>query len=752
MKHRLDEWRAAGKHWHAVVALFAANSLVALLWAARVIWIQACVADTILCPSKLQALVALTVAVGFNTAALVAWLAGQAGWGAAFLLLISSAMAVGAVTSIAGEADPARYWFYLLLAWLAPITFRFHHSLLDRPPRWFGRAAIALLVGLAVAASVPLVIWLSTLLPEGDWFAVVRSGVRLGLVLALALGWLLLLREYRQGSTPNVRRRIRLVVFGTLFGFAPFVFLSLMPDTFGIVDRLSYEATFPFLLLSPLAYLYSIFRHRLTRSDVVFSRAAVYYLSITLLLSAFLVTVAVLNRFVIGLTDYLPAVSAVMSVAFVILFVPLKRALEKFLSWVLYGSDIAYAPVVSRLTESLSMTLDRETLRQLLIEELPHAMRLARCALYLKDAEGDLVLFAASPAPVAPPAQVLSSGSGLTARLASTIKPLSREQIYKTTRNLSLSDAERAAIAQTWTYWVPLVSADVMRGLLLVSRPPDEDYFTREEEQILATVARQTAVAIHNLELMEEVCAGQQELTQAHRQLLATREREQRRLAHELHDEALQNLLGLSFQLATERKALGNGRGPLNTEGHAQALDTVRSGMLAVVRQLRALIGELRPVGLEEMGLPVAIGSYVEHLKQEGGSDIPEIQLQLSGDPKRIPPPVAICFFRTAQEALRNAVRHANASFIELSLHIREHQVELVIVDNGIGFQTPRHLSELASCGHYGLVGMQEQVAWAGGDLCIQSEPGAGTMVRVVIPLDSSGGGNGKDDSSSLGG
>ncbi len=754
MRHRVKDWIASGKHWHVIVAFFAAIALLSILWAASAIGTRPCRLDGSPCPSLIEDASPLVVALGFGAAGLVAWFAGQAGWGAVFFLLTSGAMAAGMLADIAGGADQPSRWFYLLLAWLAPIIFQFHHSLLDRPPRRLGKAVQGLSYSYAVLVSLPFMEWATTPLTPTGWFLILRSATRLSLVLAIALGWLLLFREYRQGSSPNVRRRIRLIVFGTLFAFAPFVLLSLIPETLGIPDHVPYELTFPWLLLSPLSYLYSLFRHRLAKAEMVFSRAAVYYLLTILFLSVYLIAVALLNQFVASSTVYWPIVSAGLSVALLLLFSPLKHALGKFLTWVLYGSEISYNALIGQLAESLAITLDRETLRHLLLDDLPAALRLSCCALWLQNRNSELVLYEGNRVP-SPNSEIsiIDRDGQLAQFLAAASAPIPRAELSKRVRGLFLSPDDEGLVAQAdWHYWLPLVSGGVLYGILLVGHKLDSEYFTAEDERILATVAHQSAIAVHNLHLIEEVRAGRQQLSRAHRQLLATRERERRRLARELHDEAMQNLLGLTYQLATERKAFGNGEVPLNLEEHAQALEAIRSGALAVVKQLRALIGELRPAGLEEMGLTAAIGSYVDHLKQDGGPDVPDIRLGLTGDVKRIPPHATVCLFRTAQEALRNSVRHAKAQSIRLRLQVYEHQAELVVLDDGCGFRVPPHLTNLASDGHYGLLGMAEQAAWTGGTLRIRSEPGAGTEVRVVIPLDSAEGDDGKEDSSTIGG
>ena len=90
--------------------------------------------------------------------------------------------------------------------------------------------------------------------------------------------------------------------------------------------------------------------------------------------------------------------------------------------------------------------------------------------------------------------------------------------------------------------------------------------------------------------------------------------------------------------------------------------------------------------------------------------------------------------FRAAQEALRNALNHAQAKTVTLCLRRSPTYITLSVIDDGCGFRVPARLSELARRGHFGLVGIAERVAWAGGELTIHSNLGTGTEVIVHVP------------------
>jgi signal transduction histidine kinase len=425
------------------------------------------------------------------------------------------------------------------------------------------------------------------------------------------------------------------------------------------------------------------------------------------------------------------------------------------MNWVLYGGEISYVSVVGRLTESLPLTLDRKTLRHLLIDELASAMRLSKSALFLKDQDNALVLVDATGFEPDSIAACRLPGDGrLAAYLEAVTEPVADAQVRRAVARATLCAEEQALLSLTRVaLWVSLVSSGELQGLLLIGPRLGDDLFTTEDKRILATLARQSGIAAHNVRLTEEVWAGRQELARAHQQLRVGREQEQRRLAQELHDGAVQQLIGISYQLVESWRSASDRQHPDagRVEGLAPALETIRQETLGVATQLRRMIGELHPAGLEELGLTTALEGYVARLEREGEREM-KIQLDLDKSGTVLPEAVAICLFRVAQETLRNALKHAQAQHIKLNLRLSAGEAVLSVRDDGCGFCVPARLSVLTQADHFGLVGMAERVTWAGGQFTIHSQPGAGTEVTVRIPLNEAERDDGRDDSGTAGG
>lgn len=234
------------------------------------------------------------------------------------------------------------------------------------------------------------------------------------------------------------------------------------------------------------------------------------------------------------------------------------------------------------------------------------------------------------------------------------------------------------------------------------------------------------------------------ELTMARRRLEESREAERLRLARELHDGAVQQLFGISYQLAEAQRHADAKEPP---EALIHRLEVIRQEVLNVAGQLHGLIGELRPPGLEEFGLPAALEAYVARLQCEGRDAMPTITLALADDTRQLPRAVALCLFRIAQEALHNALRHARARRITIRLRRHPSGVVLRIRDDGCGFRLPSRLSDMTQADHFGLAGMTERADLVGGRLSIRSSPHVGTTVTVRLPVQEVGDADDRADS-----
>jgi signal transduction histidine kinase len=232
------------------------------------------------------------------------------------------------------------------------------------------------------------------------------------------------------------------------------------------------------------------------------------------------------------------------------------------------------------------------------------------------------------------------------------------------------------------------------------------------ELELISTFADHAAVAMHNALLYEQA-----------QQAAALEERH--RLARDLHDSVTQSLFSMSL-LAQVLPALWSAQ----PEEATRSLDELRRLSKEALAEMRALLFQLRPVALEEEGLVEALRRHIESLQRRDG---PALTFVTAGGDERMPLPIEEGLFRIANEAVGNALKHAQARDIAVTLDTRDGIAALTVRDDGRGFDPAVHQAEP---GHLGLPGMRERVVQLGADLTIASAPGAGTTVavRMMIP------------------
>jgi signal transduction histidine kinase len=215
-------------------------------------------------------------------------------------------------------------------------------------------------------------------------------------------------------------------------------------------------------------------------------------------------------------------------------------------------------------------------------------------------------------------------------------------------------------------------------------------------------------------------------LQDAQRRLLTEREMERKHLARELHDQMLQDLLSLNYQLEGVE---GKGQAELlvSTE-----IADVRNNIRTLVEELRRICGNLRPPTIDSLGLGAALQSYSRDWRARTGI---EVTLEIDGNVGRLPETIELSIFRIIQEGLNNVWRHANASAVAVTLKPMSPRMLLVAIsDDGQGLAADFDLAALSRQGHYGLLGISERVALMGGRLSFRNQPQGGLIIHVEIP------------------
>jgi signal transduction histidine kinase len=267
---------------------------------------------------------------------------------------------------------------------------------------------------------------------------------------------------------------------------------------------------------------------------------------------------------------------------------------------------------------------------------------------------------------------------------------------------------------------------------LYAARQGAAKVFGDEARRIADFLATLTGAALENAVGFEEAArlsaALEQRAAEVRRlgeALARSQEEERRQVALTLHDGVGQSLVALSMRVHAMR-------GGERDERRARALDEVVALVEHLCQEMRRISHDLRPSVLDIFGLPEALRDVAESLSTEARPVALEVEPPELG---ALPDEVAVTLFRVAQSALANAALHADAGRITVRLAGTADHVRLDVEDDGVGFDP----AEAARRGGIGLIGMRERVAWLGGRFDVASAPGAGTRVRVELPLDAAG-------------
>jgi signal transduction histidine kinase len=196
---------------------------------------------------------------------------------------------------------------------------------------------------------------------------------------------------------------------------------------------------------------------------------------------------------------------------------------------------------------------------------------------------------------------------------------------------------------------------------------------------------------------------------------------ERANLARELHDSVTQALF--SMGLTARALELLLDRDP---EAARQKVAELRDLQRDALAEMRTLIFELRPQGLETDGLAQALRNHAAAVQSRTGL---AVSVEVEYD-ERLPLDVEESLYRIAQEALHNVVKHANAEHARIVLRQAGRELKLWVEDDGVGFDP-----SMAPRGHLGLVGMRQRAERIGGELDIHKRPGGGSKVRIALPL-----------------
>lgn len=260
-------------------------------------------------------------------------------------------------------------------------------------------------------------------------------------------------------------------------------------------------------------------------------------------------------------------------------------------------------------------------------------------------------------------------------------------------------------------------------GLVGLGPRRDEVPFGPEDRQLLHHLAEYLLLLLKNARTIRA-------LEQSRERVSLAQEMERKRIAQELHDATLHDLSYLAtVQLELCKRAIGH------PERAIQRIEETRAKVKQATAELRARLADISPDIIANRGLVSALESLVDAARSRPAATETVIELSIDGYAnKMLPEQHELAVFRCIQEALYNALRHAQAGQVEVRLKISDGWLIATVQDDGEGIERDR-ISEALRQGHLGVQNMWDRVEALEGTFRLKSDPGEGTMVRIAIPI-----------------
>jgi len=281
---------------------------------------------------------------------------------------------------------------------------------------------------------------------------------------------------------------------------------------------------------------------------------------------------------------------------------------------------------------------------------------------------------------------------------------------------ITLQDCESALV-------LPMIRGLNAYGIILYAHP-EPDFFTEENCTLLEMVSHQAVVSIQNARLFQEVQEEKERIVES-------QEEARKKLARDLHDGPTQSVSAIAMHISVVRKMM-----ELDTGDPQAELVKIEDLARSTTKEIRHMLFTLRPLALESEGLVSALKTMSTRMEQTYQQNV-----QIDMDEtvvERLEIGKQTVIFLLAEEAVNNARKHAQASQIVVRLKYASEEPDvavLEIIDNGVGFDIESVTSDYQQRGSLGMINLQERTDLINGLLKLDSIPGKGTRVRVLVPL-----------------
>ncbi len=381
---------------------------------------------------------------------------------------------------------------------------------------------------------------------------------------------------------------------------------------------------------------------------------------------------------------------------------------------------------LQRVSEILITTKTLDELAESISKKISTIFETPLFALILTEPNPQIYIFDASlkeTAPVHSPVVKKTASPELMSKLVRLFKSDRCCMKVGESNKIKLTDIFTDAPQTFEGYIFPLFETSVVIGAVAIAG--ENLSLSNNEISLLSTIANQLSMTLTRVMLHENLMDDQKLRRYLLHRTIDAQEAERKRIASEIHDSIMQSLVGTIYKL----KALERGAQQNSTNGLIKEIRHLEEELSRNVEELRALLLGLTPPALEELGLIAALREYVSVFNAKTGI---KVDLNLPENVPNISKTAKINVYRIIQEALNNVEKHSKAAKVSLSIeNPNGGDLKITISDDGAGFKPMSREEKLRSLG---IATMRERAELLGGTLQIESEPGKGTKVQLLLP------------------
>jgi signal transduction histidine kinase len=390
-----------------------------------------------------------------------------------------------------------------------------------------------------------------------------------------------------------------------------------------------------------------------------------------------------------------------------------------------YGTPVDHSVILVEYGRRMTGALDHQTLTTLLVTEIPRILHVTKAALLLPE---NYDLAATSNNKESGDMQLRLPVNHAAVRWVASGGEAQRTDQGRLHEIIKQGPSDLASTR----VWVPLMRGIDLRGMWLLGAREGRLRYSTEDLRCLTSLGRQAAAVLEASHFAEQERQTADELRALYRQVVSAQEVERSHLARELHDGVLQDLCAVVRDLkALETETIEGASGNEDVLSARELFSGLVSRSGETVQALRAICNDLRPPLLQQ-DLISALKALVETLDARS---LAPVHIEITAGTLHLSDDMALAIFRITQEALHNALLHADASEIAVRLTQYPDRLRLTVTDDGRGIRGGVEPARFVAQGHFGVAGMRERAAMIGAKLDVQTAVDYGTVVILDVPF-----------------